>query len=238
MSSIPENILNKVRAMLAKAEAAATDHERLAYTAKANEWMARHSIDAALLDARQGTTDTPVMNRFKVTNPRALAKAKLLMCIADNVRCKALRGNLRHGRVFVDVYGYPTDIERVEILYTSLLLQMANGLETTEVPHWAETRSFRRSWLIGFASQVGRRLAEIEKAAEQDTTPTEGQSTALVLRDRSAAVDDLVTGNVKKITTPKVAPVDPDGYWAGADAADQADLGQTRVGPKRLAIGV
>lgn len=236
MSTIPENILSKVRALLAKAEGASTDAERLAYTAKANKWMARHSIDTALLDFRQGSTDAPVRKRFTVTNPRALAKAQLLMCIADNVRCKALRGKLRHGAVGVSVYGFPADIERVEILYTSLLLQMANGLETSEVPEWVDTRSFRRSWLAGFAYQVGRRLAEIEQAAEQDTTPTEGQSTALVLRDRSKAVNDLVNDNVKKITTRKRAPVDPDSYWAGADAADQADLGQTRVGARRVAI--
>lgn len=237
MSTIPENILNKVRALLAKAENASTDAERLAYTAKANEWMARHSIDAALLDAQQGGTDTPIRKRFKITNPRGLAKAGLLMAIADSLRCKALRGNLRDGQVFVSVYGYPTDIERVEILYTSLLLQMANGLETAKAPYWADTRSFRRSWLIGFALRVGKRLAEIEQAAEDDTTPTEGQSTALVLRDRSAAVDDLVKGNVPKIKKLRSAPVDPDGYWAGADAADQADLGQTRMTTGRLAIG-
>src|SRR5699024_10053051 len=97
------------------------------------------------LDAAQGTTDTPVMKKFKVTNPRALAKAQLLMDIANNVRCKGLRNKLRNGRVFVDVYGYPGDIERVEILYTSLLLQMANGLESAEIPWWVDTRAFRRS---------------------------------------------------------------------------------------------
>jgi hypothetical protein len=236
VSSIPENILHKVRALLAKAEAAATDAERLAYTAKANEWMERHSIDAALLDAQQGTGDSPIRKRFTITNPRALAKAGLLMSIADNVRCRALRGNLRNGAVGVSVYGHPTDIERVEILYTSLLLQMANGLETAEVPQWVDTRSFRRSWLAGFAHQVGCRLAEIAQAVEQDTAPVNGQSTALVLRDRSKAVDDLVKANVKKITKPKTAPVDPDGYWAGADAADQADLGQKRMGPRRVAL--
>lgn len=238
MSSIPDNILHKVRALLAKAENASTDAERLAYTAKANNWMERHSIDAALLDARRGSTDTPVMKTFEITNPRALAKTKLLMCIADNSRCKSLRGKLRNGRVFVDVYGFPTDIERVEILYTSLLLQMANGLESAEIPYWVDTRAFRRSWLFGFADRVGGRLAETKKAAEEATAPTEGQSTALVLRDRSKAVDDLVKGNVKKITTPKRAPINSAGYRAGADAADQADLGQTRIGPNRRAISV
>ncbi|MEE2040100.1 DUF2786 domain-containing protein [Nocardiopsis sp. CT-R113] len=236
MSTIPETTLNKVRALLAKAEAASTDAERFAYTAKANELMARYSIDAALLAAKQGTTDTPIMKSFTITNPRALAKARLLMSIANNVRCKALRSKLLKGRVFVDVYGYPTDIERVEILYTSLLLQMANGLESTLVPYSVDARSFRRSWLIGFALQVGKRLAEIEQAAEDDTTPTEGQSTALVLRDRSKALIDLVNGNVPKTNIPKRAPVDPHGYKAGKDAADQADLGQTRVTTGHLAL--
>ncbi|MFV2195267.1 DUF2786 domain-containing protein [Nocardiopsis sp. LOL_012] len=236
MSTIPDNILRKVRALLAKAEAASTDAERLAYTAKADQWMARHSIDAALLNEQHGTTDAPTFKRVRVTNPRALAKAELLMAIADAVRCKGLRDRLRNGAVHVSVYGYPTDIERVEILYTSLLLQMANGLETTEVPRWADTRTFRRSWLYGFALQVGQRLTDIQKTAEHDTTPTEGQSTALVLRDRSKAVEDLVNGQVPKINKPKVAPLDPDGYEAGQDAADHADLGQTRMDSGRRAL--
>ena len=87
----------------------------------------------------------------------------------------------------VRVYGFTSDLERVELLYTSLLLQATRDLVYVRPDSWGEsTAAYRRSWLAGYASAVYARLlrAEQRASAEQPTTGT-GTSTELVLRDRS-----------------------------------------------------
>lgn len=237
MATIPEPILDKVRALLAKAEdPSVTEPEALAYTAKANEWMARHSIDTAMLDARQGRTTGPTFQTFTITGARLHEKVLLLGQIGLAVRCRSLRTAARNRTIAVTMYGYPTDLERTEVLYTSLLVQMVNGLETVDTPQGVDTRRFRRAWLAGYATRVHERLSDIEQSAQQDTTPERDQTTTLVLHDRDKAIEALIRKHNPRIAKDKSAPVNPTGYQAGRTAADQADLGQTRVTSTRPAI--
>lgn len=92
------------------------------------------------------------------------------------------------------VYGFASDLERVELLYASLLLQATRDLVHVRPDYYGEsTAAYRRSWLAGFASAVYSRLlrAEQRATAEQPATDS-GTSTALVLRDRADRVDSFV----------------------------------------------
>ena len=60
----------------------------------------------------------------------------------------------------IHLFGHASDLERSELLFTSLLLQSAHGLARTPVPEWEHKAAFRRSWLAGFRMAVGRRLDE------------------------------------------------------------------------------
>src|SRR6185436_15599813 len=109
----------------------------------------------------------------------------------DLLRCKTVH-NYGSGRYVVRVYGFTTDLERVELLYTSLLVQATRELVHVRPDEWGEsTGAYRRSWLAGFASAVATRLhrAERRAAADRPSGP-DGTSTALVLRDRTALVED------------------------------------------------
>ncbi|MFG1709161.1 hypothetical protein ACFLIM_38820 [Nonomuraea sp. M3C6] len=89
----------------------------------------------------------------------------------------------------------------------------------------------RKSFMAGFASRVGEKLREANKAATSSAAHVEGRSTDLVLRDRKAAVDDYfdrMTPNTGNIKARKVG--DTAAYYAGREAGDRADLGGTRVG--------
>ena len=53
------------------------------------------------------------------------------------------------------IFGFGSDIERTDLLYTSVLIQMAHGLVGARVPDWSSSpRAWRRSWLLGFATAV------------------------------------------------------------------------------------
>ncbi|QVJ00396.1 DUF2786 domain-containing protein [Nocardiopsis eucommiae] len=241
--SIPESTLNKVRALLAKAEdTSATEAEAAAFTAKASDLMAKYGIDRAMAADRQPANDTPMDKIVTIPNPRANVKAVLLFRVAEAMRCQTIRLPHRKGASDgtqrVHVFGYTSDVERAEIMYTSLLLQMMNGLaQVNRAPAGVSIKTYKRSWGLGFAHRVGDRIEAVEQQAAQAATPqAEGRSAALVLADRSRVVDSQFRREYPRVAhsrgTHNVA-----GFGAGAEAGDRADIGQTRVGANCRAIG-
>lgn len=129
-----EVMLVKVRKLLAKAEdPACTPEESATFTAKATELIARYGVDRALLAARDPATD-PVGDRVvEVVAPYARDKAGLLAAVAAPLRCRCVRR--RHGSGFaMHLFGFASDLERVDLLFTSLLVQAAHGLAGAVVP--------------------------------------------------------------------------------------------------------
>ena len=120
-ASVDERILGRVRAFLAKAESTPYPAEAETFTAAAQAMMARHSIDHALLMAAGRTpSDEPTARRVGVDNPYEAPKVSLLDAIASANRCRTV-WNKAFG--FVNVIGYPTDLDSVELIFTSLLVQ-------------------------------------------------------------------------------------------------------------------
>src|SRR5689334_2639477 len=192
--------LDTVRKLLAKADGAATPAEAEVYTAKAVELMARHGIDEALLGAAAPHRDEVATCRIPVADPYSAGKARLLAWTASALRCRAVLHETGGGRVAaVTVLGFASDRARVELLYTSLLLQASTEMAVLR-PAWAgaSVAAYRRSWLHGFAVRVHERLVEAEARAAAEkpaeapprSSPSgNGGSVALVLADRVARVD-------------------------------------------------
>ncbi len=143
----PQEMLDRVRKLLAKAEdPAVSPAEAEALTAKAAELMARYGIGRALLAASRPDTDRPSDRVIDVPNPWAQVKAHLLAGLAGAMRCQCILVNTDGPGGRVHVFGYGSDLERTEILYTSLLLQMAHGLAATRPPGYVRSlRAWRRS---------------------------------------------------------------------------------------------
>src|SRR6185312_12192993 len=141
-SDPPSALLNRVRKLLAKAEA---------LTAKAAELMARYGIDRARLAATRPDTDRPGSRIIDIDNPWAQVRAHLLAGLAGAMRCQCVLLSTTKPGARIHVFGYASDLERADILYTSLLLQMARGLTVAVVPAGVRSvRAWRRSWLLGF----------------------------------------------------------------------------------------
>ncbi|MFC4016680.1 DUF2786 domain-containing protein [Micromonospora sp. GCM10011542] len=217
-----EAMLSKVRKLLAQAEdPACTPAESAAFTAKATELIARYGVDRALLAARDPTTD-PVGDRVvEVVAPYARDKAGLLAAVAEPLRCRCVRR--RHGSGFaLHLFGFASDLERVDLLFTSLLVQAAHGLAGTVVPADEHPAAFRRSWLAGFAQVVGGRLWAAETAA---ATGTDTPSVALVLADRSDRVARRLAEVYPRLRTAPPRRLAGTGFGSGAEAGRRADLG-------------
>ncbi|MBK3641346.1 DUF2786 domain-containing protein [Streptomyces sp. MBT33] len=216
----PESrMLARIRALLAKAEATGFPEEAEALTAKAQELTARYSIDEALLAARAPAADTPGACRIGVEAPYEQAKAVLLDVVATANHCRAV-WNEPWG--FSTVVGFEADLEVVELLYTSLLVQATHAMTTAESAQRAggrkRTKTFRQSFLAAYAHRMGIRLAA---AAETQVT----DDLLPVLASREVAVTAHTDRMFPSTTTTRMRGVsDAQGWTEGAEAADRARI--------------
>jgi len=225
-------MLDRIRKLLVQAEDdSVTDAEAEAFTAKAAELMARYGIDRAMLAAAQPETDQPASKIITIGNPWAAVHAHLLTGIASAMRCQCILPGAATG-ARVHIFGYASDIERAEMLYTSLLIQMSHGLARAAAPQWTRSvRAWRRSWLLGFATAVIARIRAAERKAteEADTRrASESGSAALVLASR----DQVVAAQAKAaypVTRKTRTTYSGTGYRDGYDQGNRADIGGARL---------
>lgn len=253
-----EGLLDRVRKLLAKAEnPAVTEAEADAYNAKAADLVARYGIDRALLAARRPESDSAADRIIALDAPYARDKATLLGAIASALGCRAVRRESVQGprRIYeLHLFGMASDLERTDILYTSLLVQAAHGLAIARPLPGEDVRAYRRSWYAGFAGAVYRRLVDAEEAARaragaerassDPASPPGGaagrpRSLALVLADRADLVEARMNTAYPRTSASRPRSLTGSGAPAGFHAGQRADLGGPRLArrPPRGAVG-
>lgn len=219
-------VLDKVRALLAKAESTGFAEEAEALTAKAQQLMARHSIDEALLAAREGSRDEPAGCRVGIDNPYEASKATLLDVVASANRCRSVWAkNLG----FATIIGFQPDLDAVELLYTSLLVQataaMMQAGSRQDGAGRSRTRSFRQSFLTSFAVRIGQRLTAATEEASAQAAAEAGDGRLLpVLAARDDSVRDATETMFPEVVARAVSATDGEGWAFGRAAADLASL--------------
>ena len=228
------DLLDRVRKLLAKAEdEGCSVAEAEALTAKASELMARYGIDRALLGALRPETDRVADRVFTLDNPWGDVKRHLLAGLGTALRCQCVQVRADDG-TRLHVFGYQSDLERADILFTSLLVQMARALASQPVPGYGATaRAWRRSWMLGYCSAVVARVRAAEEAAVASAPGTPdpaggGQSAALVLADRSLTVRTQVTAAYPRLKKKRVT-YSGSGYGAGYREGQKADIGEAKL---------
>jgi hypothetical protein len=139
-------------------------------------------------------------------------------------------------QVSIHLFGYESDLLRVELLFTSLLLQATSRLTRTSAPPSESLAAYRRSWLAGFTGAVTHRLrlaeAQASRDAEAARTPDaaagSGRSVELVLVDRSHAVADAMDAEYPHLTSARRRSLSGSGGRSGWAAGERADLGGRR----------
>jgi hypothetical protein len=124
---------------------------------------------------------------------------------------------------FVTVVGSETDLDLVELLTTSLLVQanramLAAGRQVSGRGH-SRTRSFRQSFLVAYATRIGERL----KTTNATVTAEVDDSRLLpVLAATSRAADALTDRLFPAMVHRRVSVSNGAGWVAGRAAADLA----------------
>jgi hypothetical protein len=241
--SAAEGKLAIIRKLLAQAEdAAASPAEAETFTAKAAELMARYGVDRAMLADGDEGADKIGDRTIVLDPPYALDKFELISGVARALGLRVVRRTeyLVDGKQFAAVlFGFGSDLERTEILFTSLLVQAARGLTAAKVPSWENKAAYRRAWLAGFASTIHRRLAAAESRAKQEASAAEpvatGRSVAVVLAHRQPLVDHRFEEAFPDLRTAAPRVLRGSGHHDGRVAGDKADLGGTRLSQRRRA---
>ncbi|MBB5434663.1 DUF2786 domain-containing protein [Nocardiopsis composta] len=217
--------LARVRALLAKAESTEFPDEAEALSARAQELIARHSIDAALLaaDPDGGAAPAAGGRRIPVDAPYEQHKASLLHVVAEANHCRAV---WHDDLGLCTVVGHPDDVAGVELLFTSLLVQADTAMRVSgsarDRSGRAADRHYRASFLIAFTDRIADRLDRAAAEAEQAHT---GRDLVPVFAARKEQVDAAVEAMFATLTTTRLrAPTDADGWNAGRTAADTAAL--------------
>jgi Protein of unknown function (DUF2786) len=225
-----DRVLRRIRGLLAKAESTEFPDEAESLTAKAQELMTRHAVDAALLDAGPSPSGIEVgTRRVHVADPYVRAKMQLLAAVAE---ANDVRLVWYQQLGIANLVGARADLDAVELLFTSLLLQVAQALAAAERQSGrrSASRTFRRAFLLGYAHRIGERLQAARRQATAAAASERGVDLLPVLRSRREAVETAVTELFPRVRTSRSrASVDAGGWYAGRVAAERADVGPGRT---------
>lgn len=230
-AGLDQKLLDRVRALLAKAESTSFTEEADAFTAKAQDLMARHAIDVAMIDIGDPVADPePEARRFWIQNPYPEGKSLLLDRVAHANRCRAVFASA-HG--VTTVFGFPADLATVDILFTSLLVQASAAILSygpqTDRSGRSRTRSFRASFWISYSARIGERLDEAARATVGEASAAHGTDLLPMLVSREERVDAATAAAFPHATARRSSASNAAGWAAGRLEADRAQLASGAV---------
>ena len=230
-SEVDERILARVRMLLAKAKSTTFEAEAETFTAGAAALIVRHRIDEALLAEtdQQAARDGAQARRIGIDNPYEQPKVQLLGAVAHANSCRAVWSKELG---FATVIGFPSDLDGVELLFTSLLVQAtrtmtATGQRSVQGAH-RRSRTFRSSFLTSFAMRIGERLRQTTAQEEERVGAERGAATGSrlpALIEREQHVKETLTELFPQtVPTRSRATYDAEGWRQGRQAADVANM--------------
>jgi hypothetical protein len=188
-----DKYLTRLAALLRQAESTDNEHEAEAFMAAAQRLATTTSIELAVArahTAKKERRSAPTAKRIEIGPPgkralRTYVQLLLAIAAANDITC-----DLASNSTYVIAYGFDSDIDVVEALYASLLVQMVRASDAylRSGAYRAETRriqerdewGYRRavskpvaaitariSFQVAFAARIGERLRAAREQAEQ-----------------------------------------------------------------------
>lgn len=245
--------IDRIAALLAKAERTDNAAEADAYLMKAQSLATAASIDLAVARARTDKKESrqePTMRTVSIGEKGKRANQHLISLFIAVAQSNDAHVDVASNSTFVLAYGMPSDLDVIEAVFSSLAVQMiaasqqwlAVGLWRDETylsvqksggrtrrhvkPHTAQTAraAFYRAYIV----RIGERLAEARSqtvaAAVQVKSAAGGVDRVLVLREKAAEIRDYH----RSASSAR-------GAWSGYSGAMRGDGGSSGSAGRRAA---
>jgi hypothetical protein len=140
----------------------------------------------------------------------------------------------------VTLVGFERDLDIVELLSTSLLVQATRAMTASgsQVGRYgrSRTRSFRQSFLAAYAGRIGERLRESVTDTESVADADAGGALLPVLATRDDAVREVVDAMFPKVTHKAIGVSNATGWAPGA--LPPTSQGSTSAPPSAIESGL
>ncbi|HJR24150.1 MAG TPA: DUF2786 domain-containing protein [Acidimicrobiales bacterium] len=222
-------VARRIEALLAKAASTEFSDEAEACAAKAQELMARHAIDEAMLRP-PGTVgaDEVVIRTIYAARPYASARSALLGAIASNNHCRLILHDTSTSGRRCTLIGHATDVRYVESLFPVLSVHATRAL--FDADPGVRPKSYRHGFLLAYAARIGERLRAASETARGEAEQESGRSLGLVLVERWSAVDRVVRTEFPFLWHSRRQVSSSAGFPGGRAAADRAPLAHRPIG--------
>lgn len=219
-----DNLYAKVRGLLRQAESTPYQEEAILFLEKAQTMMLRYAIsEEELWESEPSKRPKPVVRTIPIKSRATGAKWNRVILASC---CKVSRCRCWKDKDETHVAGIETDVVFVEMLYTSITVQMNFLLATSTVAAGISgqaMKTFQNNFIEGFARRIFTRFKEIQD--QREANPTTG--VALVLH-RTALVDRFMEDDLgirlRHSAVSSSGARDPDAQKAGTQAANEVDL--------------
>lgn len=232
---VDRSLVDRVRKLMDKAAATTNSHEADAFSRKAAELIARHRIDPASLAERR---DDSLAVREIPLGRGAYVRARLalLMAVAEAHDARVVFGATPTGTIAY-LAGFDSDLDLVEVVYTSLHAQAASRMSAERRATSAATQRYRRSFLFGYADRVAKSLDDVRRVAEAmllTEVAVDDVGRSLARLERGRRVEEFLQQRFGRVRTARgSAGAEVGGWSAGSAAAERADLGHQRLHGRR-----
>lgn len=183
-----DKMLERVRALIDKAENTDFVEEAEAFMNKAQELLTQYALDEAMLDLvdkNRADRDKVVTVVVRVGDPHAKARVSLLSSVARSNNVKIVLGGYTKSQTFdhyKDKYddvifadgpggkkrtkngalayltGFSRDVDATMLLFTSLMIQSTREFAHVEVPAYENKYTYYRHFILAYATTIGSRL--------------------------------------------------------------------------------
>ncbi|MCZ4077530.1 DUF2786 domain-containing protein [Rhodococcus sp. H36-A4] len=255
-----DKMLTRIGGLLRQAESTDNPHEAEAFMEAAQRLATATSIDLAVARSHSASREkqaAPTQRVIRIGEPgkkglRTFVKLFLVIACANDVKCDISQSSTQ-----VFAYGFDSDIDTCEALYSSLLIQMVRASDAyiksgsyrneTAVRTVTETigrKKYKRQEVVvvagvtarlnfhtAFAERIGKRLASVKKETEAKAIEEESRDagTAVVLRDKAIELKDFYTSTSKARGSWRGQSANA-GYSRGARAAGDRAGRAARLG--------
>lgn len=220
------DIKDKIRALLNQAADRAGTPEGDAFQARAFDLIAKYGLSEN--DIRRGYEPGEIITEtYQLHGPYMPEKRILLREISGPLGVYMV---YYQGTDRALLTGTERNIERAIFLYELIEIQAMREAAGQYGDAYTATRTVRRSFLQGYAARIGGRLHRAENDAREDMA-AHGALVPLDEYDRAMnhAHANMRIGSARRSRSGFSA----DGFSRGGDAADRADIGNTRVAGAR-----